>query len=162
MTEVPVELFPVERLRPLSPPGGHCYSPASMLACLPSIPCPATCSAPVSAFCSGSAALPLSILLLPGLAPALPTSERLFTLLSTPFSICLHSGSQQSLVQNLAASGVEHSFPGLCFQHLPYPRLPRRGCDSSEVCLTRDHVLLLLRYMTSYRCFSFLGLCVLM
>lgn len=50
--EVPVELFPGERLRSLPTPGGHGYSPASMLACLISIhtaPSPPTCSAPVLA-----------------------------------------------------------------------------------------------------------------
>ena len=71
-------------------------------------------------------------------------------------------GSQQSLVQNLAGSGVEHSFPVLCFEHPPYPRQPGRGWDSSGVCLTRAHALLHLRYVTLYRCFGFLGLYVLM
>lgn len=134
-----------------------------MLACLTNIHSPTTCSAPVSAFCLGSATLPFPILLLllPGLAPALPTSERLFTLLSTHSPSGLHGGSQQSQVQNSAASGVEH-FPGLCFEPLPYPRLSGRGWDSSGVCLTRAHVLPLLRYVTQYRCFHFLGLSVLM
>lgn len=134
-----------------------------MLACLTNIHSPTTCSAPVSAFCLGSAILPFPILLLlPGLAPALPTSERLFTLLSTHSPSGLHGGSQQSQVQNSAASGVEH-FPGLCFEPLPYPRLSGRGWDSSGVCLTQGSCSPPSKVCDlKYRCFSFLGLSVLM
>lgn len=80
-----------------------------------------------------------------------------------PFSICLCGGSQQPPVQNLAASRVEHSFPGTSFEHPPYPRLPSRGWDSSGVCLARARVLSLLlrRFVTLYKCFRFLGLRVL-
>lgn len=66
------------------------------------------------------------------------------------FPLLLHLppwGNWQSLVQNLAGSGVEHSFPVLYFEHPPCPKLPGRGWDSSGVFLTRTQALLRLRYV---------------
>lgn len=139
--------------------GRHCYSPASTLACLISIHSAATYSAPVLALAlqhfpspsSSSQAWLQHCLLQKGSFHFFPPLLHL-----PPW------GSQQSLVQNLPSSGVEHSFPALCFEHPPYPRQPGRGWDSSGVCLTRAHALLHLRYVTLYRCFGFLGLYVLM
>lgn len=141
------------------PPGRHLCSPASTLACLISMHSPTTCSAPVLALAlqhfpspsSSSQAWLQHCLLQKGSFHSFPPLLHL-----PPW------GSQQSLVQNLAGSGVEHSFPVLCFEHPPCPRLPGRGWDSSVVFLTRAHALLRLRYVTLYRCFGFLGLYVLM